>query len=217
MKTTHLILFIGFLAFTIIGCDSDSDGTEISFVKTIDVLRNGNPGLPSAFDDMAVTGFVIRYNLDNVIPITRYVGEIPLASLPAAGDEYGLCNDGTAHLVALDASPDRPLGLTANIIGDTGAEDVSEDNDCKCDSRIDEIAISGFAVYFAGMEEPLQFDDFKIVGKALCPNIADGHLVSGDREFGGAVDIMGAVVLRVAADNSTILADISLSMVESDD
>jgi len=216
MKSTTTVFILLFLAASMISCSNRSDKTEIAFTETIDVFQVSSPSLPARYSGIPITGFVVGYSLDNTAPIQRYIGEFPRATLEGAGEEFGSCNDGRKHLIALDPSPDRPLRMTAKVIGDTGAEDVSHDRNCNCDSRIDEIAVEGFAVYFQGMSEPLQFDGFKLSGEELCPNIEDGHLVRGDREFGGAVDIMGAVILRVAPDNSTILADISLSMIESD-
>ena len=214
----HNLLLLCIISFSIAACDggSASDRTEIAFTETIDIFRNGSPGLAGEFVGREITGFIVGYTLENTEPITRYIGEFPRVTLPGAGPEFGTCNDGNIHLAGLDVSSEHPIYLSAKIIGDTGAEDVSTDSNCHCDSRIDEIAIGGFAVFVEGVSYPLQLEGFKITGPALCPNVADGHHVAGDREFGGAVDIMGAVVLRVAPGGTTILADVSLSMVESE-
>jgi len=50
-----------------------------------------------------------------------------------AGPEFGFCNDGDAHEFSRD-------GITVNLIADTGGIDVSDDDDCNCDSRINWIS-----------------------------------------------------------------------------
>ncbi len=209
----NLPLAVGII--TLIACTPKSDKTEVSFTTTIDVLQVGGITLPANFSGVPVTGFLTGDPFARIDPYTRYIGEIPRATLPGAGPEFGDCNDGDRHLIALDPSPDRPLTMTARVIADTGGDDVSDDGTCRCDSRIDEIAINELTVFFGSPTDSVQLGKVTLTGDALCPNIPDGHLVSGDREFGGEVDIFGAVVLRVAPDNSTILADISLSMVET--
>jgi hypothetical protein len=106
--------------------------------------------------------------------------------------------------------------FTAEIIADTGGDDVSDDRNCQCDSKIKSIEIPSLAIYFEGVASPFGIQPLRIEGDVLCPNIPDGHLVNGDREFGGDVEVFGAIILRVAPDRSTLLADISLSMVEAD-
>ena len=203
------------LVLTLFAC-TKSDKTEVAFTTTIDVLQAGGITLPVNFAGVPVTGFLTGDPFARIDPYTRYVGEFPRATLPGAGLEVGDCNDGDRHLIALDPSPDRPLTMTAKVIADTGGDDVSDDRTCRCDSRIDEIEINELTVFFGSPPDSVHLGKVIITGDLLCPNIPDGHLVSGDREFGGEVDIFGAVVLRVAPDNSTILADISLSMVETD-
>ncbi len=214
---TYISIFLSISILTLfISCTNSSPKTEIAFTETVDIFQVGNQGLLPEYDGVRITGFNLGYPIYNRDQVTRYIGDIPRATLDGAGLEAGICNDGDKHLVALDPSPDRPLLLTAQIIGDTGNEDVSDDRNCRCDSRIDEIALQGLVVFFEGGLPPLQFANFKLSGESLCPNTVDGHLVSGDREFGGSVDIFGAVVLRIAPDSSTILADVSLSMIESE-
>ena len=216
-NSSHLSsVFTALIVLTLASCGPRSEKTEVSFTTTIDVLQVGGITLPSEFDDVPVRGFLTGDPFADTDPVTRYIGEFPRATLRGAGPEVGACNDGQRHLVALDPSPDRPLTMTAQVIGDTGAEDVSTDDNCRCDSRIDEIEINELTVFFDSELDSVQLGKVTLTGSTLCPNIPDGHLVSGDREFGGSVDIFGAVVLRVAPDRSTILADISLSMVESD-
>lgn len=209
-------LTLAMCIITLIACTPKSDKTEVSFTTTIDILQVGGITLPANFNGVPITGFLTGDPFAAIDPYTRYIGEFPRATLPGAGFEVGDCNDGDRHLIALDPNPDRPLTMTAKVIADTGGDDVSDDRTCRCDSRIDEIAIHGLTVFFGSPTDSVQLGEVTLSGDMLCPNILDGHLVSGDREFGGDVDILGAVVLRVAPDNSTILADISLSMVETD-
>ncbi|MDW8065425.1 MAG: membrane dipeptidase, partial [Anaerolineae bacterium] len=54
--------------------------------------------------------------------------------LPGAGWEFIGCNEGESY----DITPSNPDGPVARltVIGDTGAEDISHDADCRCDSKI---------------------------------------------------------------------------------
>jgi len=151
------------------------------------------------------------YSLENTAPVRIFTGNFGPGTLPAAGGEGIPCNDGESYAFSVT---DSPVTMLVKIIGDTGGDDVSDDNDCHCDTKIDYIELLNFAVYFNDVEVPLQFPDLKISGTALCPNIPDGHLIAGDREFGGDVEANGTITIRVADDNSTLMADVSLHMIE---
>ena len=138
MKLLSIAVLTLFIAAFTSGCDDRSDSTEIAFTETLDIFDLSSPSLPSSFEGRPITGFVVGYSLENTEAITIYTGDIPRATLEGAGAEVGPCNDGRRFHVALDPSPDRPLRMTAQIIGDTGAEDVSTDRNCRCDSRIDQ-------------------------------------------------------------------------------
>jgi hypothetical protein len=74
---------------------------------------------------------------------------------------------------------------------------------------------NGLEVVFTDGES-IQFSLGKLEGNSLfCPNTPTGHLVRGDREFDGAVDATASITLRVAADGSALLADVTYHVIES--
>lgn len=75
---------------------------------------------------------------------------------PKAGEEFGLCNDGEVF-GADETSILGSLVRSANLIGDTGAEDVSHDTNCQCDARIENIVFNDLEL------------ELRRTGEADCP------------------------------------------------
>jgi hypothetical protein len=196
-----------------VSCDRPADKTEIQFITTIDVLENSSLEEPEFVRDLPVRGFILGYELEDRTVVTQAIGVIQNRTLPAAGSETPPCNDGEKYN---PVAVDDPVIHSMGLIADTGAEDVSDDNNCGCDSRIDFIQLRHIEVFYDGYPTPIQYASLQITGDALCPSIPGGHHVRGDREFGGPVDVGGGVVLRVDPVSNRLVVDISLFMVESD-
>jgi hypothetical protein len=123
--------------------------------------------------------------------------------LPAAGPEFGsLCNDGERTRRAYS----RGLVRILHLIGDTGGDDISNDEDCHCDARIDLIAFHPFEVIFED-GTTLRIPEGLLTGNTLlCPNTS--HALGPQRDFGGRVIATVAVTMRVADDGSALFADV---------
>jgi hypothetical protein len=201
-----LILIISSL---LMSCGGPSDGTEIEFTTTVNVLEQGNLSVPDEYRDLPILGFYFGHDLPRGPVLRTSFAEISNWRLPAAGPEFAFCNDGDIHTRAL---VDNFL-TSISLIGDTGNEDVSDDIDCNCDSRIESIAFNHLEVVYEGAVGP-QYEGFELKGDFLCPNSVEGHHIAGDREFGGEVEASISVTLRVLPDNSALVADITLHMIE---
>jgi len=74
-------------------------------------------------------------------------------TMPKAGAEVWKCNEGTPHSLSRTFDYNLPdthdmngFNVYIEVIGDTGASDISRDRDCGCDSKIKKINISGLQV-----------------------------------------------------------------------
>lgn len=210
---TPLYLLVALALMTGSSCKRTSGLTEIRFSNSFNVFEYGSPALPESYAGLPVTGFILGYSLENTEPVTRFEGAFGPTRFAAAGGEAIPCNDGTAYAVAIT---DSPVTVMMRVVADTGGDDVSDDRNCHCDSKIESMTLYGVAVFFEGMDVPLQIPELTISGDVLCPNVPDGHLVSGDREFGGEVQVDGSIVLRVADGRPGLLADVGLHMIELD-
>lgn len=208
-----LFLLVTWSILTAGSCRRPSDQTEVRFAGTFNALDYGTPALPADYANLPVTGFVIGYSLDDTEPVTRFSNTFGPARLPGAGAEAIICQEGSAFAFAITGSP---VTFLMRIIADTGGDDVSDDRDCHCDSKIESITLFNLALFFEGMDIPLQIPELTIRGEVLCPNIPDGHLVSGDREFGGDVMVDGSITLRVEDGRPGLMADVMLHMIEAD-
>lgn len=186
-------------------CLRRTDATEIRYEETVDIFAFGSQQNPASGTPIlgfstgtAIPPEAVRVAKDSILTLT----------LPAAGAELGACQDGEVFRRAVYRKVINSFGL----IGDTGNEDVSDDRDCHCDSRIEYIQMNNFTVHFADPVGPVQLESFRI--ENLCPNIPDGHHYSGDREFGGKVFANLWITLRVLPDNSSIVAEVKLHMHE---
>jgi hypothetical protein len=205
---TYLLLSI-LIVPLLISCPGAPDGTEIQYSTTVNVLTQGSFPLPDEYRDMSIQGFILGLDLLGGPVLRTSSAEISNWILPAAGAELAFCNDG-------EVQTRRPVGELLrgiSLIGDTGNEDVSDDTDCHCDSRIDNILFNRLEIVFSEFES-IGFDNLQISGDILCPNSAQGHHIAGDREFDGEVDASISVTLRVLPDNSALVADITLHMIE---
>ena len=135
-----------------------------------------------------------------------------MTRLNGAGFEAIVCNDGEKFGFGTGST----LLNFMEVIGDTGGDDVSEDTDCHCDTRIHAIEFNGLAVEFE-TGPGIQFSPSRLEGNSLmCPNIPAGHLIRGDKEFGGPVNVSASITLRVADDRRALLADITYRVIETD-
>jgi hypothetical protein len=166
--------------------------------RTIDIID------ATGLRELDVTGFRLGLDLDAPL-LTRATYSSGVRRLPAAGHESPPCNDGTPHTL-----PRNELFTHAEAIGDTGAEDVSHDRDCHCDShvrvRLANLRIEGSPTG-GGVVAPWTFD-----GDDLCPNMVDGDLISGDKNFDSPVDAELTATLRVAG--GRLLLDVRYTLEE---
>lgn len=202
-------LLLGFIAFS--ACEDDPDRTEILYQTTINVLENQTLPYTLAEGDR-IEGFYLGYDLTNR-PLNQSVTfELTERRLVGAGGEAIVCNDGEKYSFGTGST----LLNFIEVIGDTGGDDVSDDADCHCDTRIHAIEFNGLDVEFEN-SIGTSFSPSRLEGNSLmCPNIPGGHLINGDREFGGPVNVSATVTLRVSDDRRALLADITYHVIETD-
>jgi hypothetical protein len=209
-KTIYAVtLSLCFTAFS--ACEDDPDRTEILYQTTINVLENQTLPYTLAEGDR-IAGFYLGFDLNNR-PLNQSVTfELTERRLDGAGGEAIVCNDGEKFSFGAGST----LLNFMEVIGDTGGEDISEDGDCHCDTRIHAIEFNGLDVEFE-TGPGIAFSPSRLEGNSLmCPNIAAGHLINGDREFGGPVNVTASITLRVSDDRRALLADIMYHVIETD-
>ena len=64
-------------------------------------------------------------------------------TLPEGGSEFISCNDGDKHRLSFNKNSFIDHAI---VIGDTGAEDISNDGDCNCDARLDTLVFRDFEI-----------------------------------------------------------------------
>lgn len=202
------IVLILVISSLLISCADD--GTEILFSTTVNMLEQVSSGYPPGWEDLPITGFYAGYGLPPETLLTTWTTGVEGWILPAAGPEFGICSDGETYSRDIESDFLRIVTL----IGDTGENDVSDDADCRCDSRVESIEFHPFTVVFAEFPDTVHIPYLSLRGDFLCPNSAEGHHIAGDREFGGEVETSVSVTLRVLPDNSALVADITLHMIE---
>jgi hypothetical protein len=210
MKILHLgSVPLCLTALCLISCEPDDDRTEILYQTTINVLENQT--LPYMLDEGdRIAGFYLGFDL-NDRPLNQSASyTLSEQRLNGAGSEFGICNDGEKYNFGIGST----LLNFIQVIGDTGAEDVSDDGDCGCDTRINVIEFYGLDVLFESGDH-IAFSPSRLEGNTLmCPNIPAGHLINGDRDFGGPVKVDASITLRVSEDRRALLADITYHVVE---
>ncbi|MDW8054995.1 MAG: membrane dipeptidase, partial [Anaerolineae bacterium] len=89
-------------------------------------------------------------NLDPIPPgatlVPPTVSEFD-ASLRAAGAEFGACNDGEQHEIRITEGPVSRMV----VIADTGGDDISDDENCGCDTKIVSLEFRPLRVRSAGI------------------------------------------------------------------
>lgn len=203
--------FLLFLATTLLLCGASCPGetTIVRFTKTINLLESVTPSV-GAMTGRTITGFKLgEFTSERDLLRTSTTGPI-LFDLEGAGSESPPCHDGTPYRRAAIS----PMIRILSLIGDTGNEDVSDDDDCRCDSHIEFIEFVPIEIAFedGGV---LRIPAGSIKGRyLLCPNTRENHLISGDREFGGAVIATFNCTLRVSDSGDGLYADIQYDLRE---
>lgn len=181
-----------------IQCESD---TVLLYRETIDVLDHIQPPV-EPMRGRTISGFTVEDGTET--RHRRYSFGPRQRLLEKAGAEAIACNDGTPS----DFAHGDPLVRITSLIGDTGGDDVSDDADCHCDTRINYIAFSDVNVFFED-GTAVTLEGKRLEGRyTMCPNIPDGHHVRGGRDFNGAVRVTYGITLRVSDDNFSLLADV---------
>lgn len=179
MKNRSLIILI--LLAVIFNANTCDDGTRIRFAKTLNLLEIITPAYTPSTGRF-ITGFSLPDHTGEPTLVRRIfsTGNTQFA-IPGAGTETPPCNDGTPLTRATNA-PTAPLVRIVSLIGDTGGDDVSDDSDCRCDTHIQRLELANIIIHYAdGIQSSL--GNRTIQGRYfLCPNIPEGHLVTGDRE-----------------------------------
>lgn len=120
-----------------ISLSSSKDFKNITCKLSISMegTKSNTPKIQAKWSDIVYTapqGFIIPHVYKSI--------QIPRTVLPRSGTEWGLgCNDGEKHIINLVGSN----GII-ELIADTGAEDISDDADCGCDSKILRVLIPSF-------------------------------------------------------------------------
>jgi len=193
--------------FLLTASTCNTGGTVIQFAETINFLDHIQPST-AAMTGRRISGFLLGdFDSERDLLQRHQFGPVSFA-LSAAGPETPPCNDGTPLLV----DTGDPWVRILSLIGDTGGDDVSEDADCHCDTHIQFMEFGPLELRFAD-GGVLRLPASRMDGRRLlCPNIAAGHLLRGDREFGGGVAYNVRATLRVADDGSGLWADIQYTV-----
>lgn len=198
---TYRLLFITTVAFLLCTSMTCQRGVGFRYRTTIDVLSNVRPAV-SPSTGRTIIGFKLG-DFEDPREVLRTASFGPRQyEIPAAGPEFGICNDGTP----LERVHDELLVRVLGLIGDTGAEDISTDGDCHCDAHVKYVELQPIEVIFADGEN-LRIPTPGLPGRTLmCPNTS--HAFGGRTEFGGGVIATFAMRLRIADGGSRLLADI---------
>ena len=175
-----------------------STASSIEMRRTFDVL-DLQPDLRDFIGSEPITGFRIGPEVDTPV-LTEATWTAETRTLPAAGPETPPCNDGTPHrLVKAGERGLHDLLLGVEVIGDTGAEDISPDRNCQCDTHVSRLSLNDIRI------EPRPSpgssrgtSGIRLGREQLCPNRLD-DLVVGDNEFDGPVTVDLTATLRVDA------------------
>ncbi len=208
MKTFSLYPFIiTSLQLCCISCSNNS--TSVRFIKTINFLESVTPSV-GAMTGRTITGFKLGdFASERELIRTSTTGSSQF-DLPGAGSETPPFNNGTP----LRRAGIAPMVRILSLIGDTGGDDVSNDDDCHCDTHIEFIEFISIEVQFEDGGN-LHIPAGSIQGKRLlCPNTIENHLVSGDRDFGGGVIVTFNLTLRVADSGEGLFADVRYDLRE---
>lgn len=208
MKTVSIYLII--ITALLLGSISCSNNiTSIRYIKTINLLEHITPSVGS-MTGRTITGFKLgEFSSERDLLRNSTTGPI-LFDLPEAGSESPPCSDGTPYRRAAIS----PMIRILSLIGDTGGDDVSDDDDCHCDSHIEFIEFVPIEIEFedGGV---MRIPAGSIQGRyLLCPNTRENHLISGDREFGGAVIATFNCTLRLADSGEGLFVDIQYDLRE---
>ena len=107
-----------------------------------------------------ISGFSLSPNTEYMSFMT---GEFS-RTLSEAKAEFGFCQDGKIHNIDIPE-----VDAVISLIGDTGASDISSDDDCNCDSRIEGLSFSVLYVEECG------FNHLDSYGKDGCITIYNKH------------------------------------------
>ncbi len=200
---SQTLLFIISTALLLCGSSCPNNSTSVRFTKTLNLLESITPSV-GAMTGRKISGFKLGdFSTERDLLRTSTTGPIQF-ELPGAGPETPPCNDGTPERRANKA----PMIRILSMIGDTGGEDVSDDGDCHCDTHIEFIEFVPIEILFEDGGN-LRIPAGSIQGRyLLCPNTPEHHLISGDREFGGAVLATFNCTFRVADNGEGLFADI---------
>ena len=121
-------------------------------------------------DSSFARAFTITLYDPSELPAGKYISSLEVGGRPVGGGlgvaeqklgaaEWELlhCNDGEHH--AVDAGSISAIKELV-VIGDTGAEDISPDADCRCDTRIDSLVLQDIRVNLANRDEDGDGYDF---------------------------------------------------------
>lgn len=118
----------------------DMKNVSYPYKKNVKLTARWKKVIYNAPYKKSITGFKIA----GETYINRFAYTSVNKILPGGGAEFIGCNDGTIYSVD---NIDRRFIERLRIIGDTGANDISADPDCSCDSRIEELKIKSFPIY----------------------------------------------------------------------
>lgn len=198
MQNQYIFLLV-MLALLPVG-SSDAQ-TLVQFGKTINFLEHIQPAVVPTFGKK-ITGFRVvvpsgelRRTM-TVGPLSQILNGFQDSDPPCPYQRVETLRHGTSLVSRLD------------WVGSVPGTDISDDDDCVCETHLSAIYFHGVYVYYSdgsmvSMPEP------KLPGRiVLCPNQQDGHLVTGESYFSGAINARLTFTLRVADDEMSLLADI---------
>ncbi len=201
------LLLIGAVATALTACGTT---TSIVMTKQIDVLDHLTSRGLLTTTGHTVTGFRVGTTLPLPPFTTTASSRAETTVLPEAGSEVeGFCpGDGDGHDLTLTGN----AVTSVTVIGDTGNDDVSSDDDCHCDTQVKELLIDNLDIE-ATPPIPFGFSNVTFGRDVLCPNRHAAHTShSGGLDFGGAVVVNFAAILSVV--DGRLLLDVTYAVRE---
>ncbi len=182
--------------------------TEIHFAKTFNLLERIQPGVVPTYG-LGIVGFK-TVSLTDLVRRTYTSGPHPYF-VGGARPEDPPCPFTPVFSLRYPSNIIYSVDWVCNVSG----RDISEDDDCACETHIANIQLMPIWVYF--VDGSVRYlNDHRIPGRfVLCPNIRDGHHIRGPLDFGGPVDTWITLTLRVADDSMSLLADIEYNIITS--
>lgn len=204
-RSIHRRLVILLLALWILQPRTAGAQTVVHFARTLNLLEHIQPGVVPVYGKR-IRGF---RTLVESSELRRSISFGPQQMIvPGVRPEDPPCpfvrmHPWTYHSYFFDR---------VEWVGNVTGPDISEDDDCACETHIAYIHFFPIWIYYED-GTVLHMPDSRLPGRhVLCPNLRAGHLLSGDRYLPEVINTTLSFTLRVADDDMELLADIEFRL-----